>query len=236
MSENKKKKNDYFSFLNKKTAKSEKNFIFDENYFDFSLSAEGYQTGPIVAEGKVRESGEKIGLVCTWFMIAPDNDIIKLEQVSESVYQPSVEDIGFKFMVQAEPFLEGRQYEGMPKSQEVGPLEMDPQVQDRLTEILEKDSFAIPLTLEKVLKSTEERLPEVPSQHDLVITLHDLHYAELTRKLQPHYPSCQSIRTSSNAFVLNLDDDNSLQLTAPNNADRDIVLLAIKSFYGKGLC
>jgi hypothetical protein len=42
-------------------------------------------------------------------------------------------------MIQAEPELEGQVYEGMPKSVEVGPLEMDQHVQDDANELLESE-------------------------------------------------------------------------------------------------
>ena len=37
--------------------------------------------------------------MCTWFLIQPDNNIIKIEELTEPFYQPSVEDIDCKFMV-----------------------------------------------------------------------------------------------------------------------------------------
>lgn len=42
-------------------------------------------------------------------------------------------------MVQVEPLLEGQVYEGMPKSIEVGPLEMDQHVQEDSAELLETE-------------------------------------------------------------------------------------------------
>lgn len=46
-----------------------------------------------------------------------------MSDVNGPTYQPCLEDVGSKLMIQAEPTMEG--YEGMPKSVEVGPIELD---------------------------------------------------------------------------------------------------------------
>lgn len=51
-------------------------------------------------------------------------------------------------MIQVVPIKEGRQYEGMPKSMEIGPLECDEAIQEEIDELLENEKMTVFVTLE----------------------------------------------------------------------------------------
>jgi hypothetical protein len=48
-----------------------------------------------------------LGTDIKWFQIAPNNDFKTLDIVGNE-YQPSIEDVGSKFMIQVVPISEGR--------------------------------------------------------------------------------------------------------------------------------
>jgi hypothetical protein len=64
-------------------------------------------------------------------------------------------------MVQAEPVIEKRDYEGMPKSVEVGPLEMDQHIQDDSNDLLEAEQLTVLVDISDVTKCKEMEYVQV---------------------------------------------------------------------------
>ena len=59
-----------------------------------------------------------------------------IEGVTSSCYQPSIEDVGKKVIVHGIPASDINEYEGMPMFAEVGPLKLDPKVEQNFNEML----------------------------------------------------------------------------------------------------
>lgn len=68
-------------------------------------------------------------------------------------------------MIQAEPIIEGRLYDGMPQSVEVGPLEMDQDLQNDTNELLEAEQLTVIL---KLLHVTLQRDEEYVLHHSFM--------------------------------------------------------------------
>ena len=71
--------------------------------------------------------GSPVPLHCTWYTIHEDT-VQVIEGVTNSCYQPSIDDVGKKISVHGVPASDIQQYEGMPMFAEVGPLRLDPVV------------------------------------------------------------------------------------------------------------
>lgn len=109
------KANNFFSFFNGPQKKKEtKKIIFDENYFNLQITGGKKHSDKIIIEAisivgmpvNLWDS-EKLGTDIKWFQIAPNNDFKTLDIVGNE-YQPSIEDVGSKFMIQVVPISEGR--------------------------------------------------------------------------------------------------------------------------------
>lgn len=66
-------------------------------------------------------------------------------------------------MVQVVPSLEGREYEGMPKSCDIGPLEKDQTIQEEIDELLENEKMTVLVQIAEVIKSPKKAVC-VPTQ------------------------------------------------------------------------
>ncbi|CAD8117470.1 unnamed protein product [Paramecium sonneborni] len=238
------KKNDFFSFFNGSQKKKEtKKIIFDENYFNLKVNGGKIHSDKILIEAFSIVDNEKLETDIKWFQISPNNDFNTLA-ITGNQYQPSIEDVGSKFMIQVVPIKEGRQYEGMPKSMEIGPLQKDESIQEEIDELLENEKMTVFVTLEQILSKDFQIEAELPINCILKITLKNMeldlkendqtiHHIQVP--LQALYPSCTSVQGTDESFILRVDQGNHFQMRAADNSQRDIILTVIKGFYGKGI-
>ena len=125
-------------------------------------------------------------------------------------------------MVQAVPLVEGREYEGMPKQLEVGPIKMDPALQDQVNKLLEKESIVFSVTI-KSAKCPSQQLEGFPLACELALDLQQIHLSvkpkeappvEIVARLTASFPNCSVIKESSDCVILNIDPTSSLEVQA----------------------
>lgn len=128
--------------------------IFDENKVNFCLvsgseqSETKYQSDAIFAQACLKTNQDPIPLNCTWYNIPSDESekgkvgLQVIDNCTGACFQPSIEDIGKKVCVHAIPHdidieeddeeLGNGQYMGMPLFAEVGPLVLDPKMEEEV--------------------------------------------------------------------------------------------------------
>ena len=90
------------------------------------------QTGPYHTDQLwVSSKGQKLterntDLVMAWYRATPQGDFFNIRGVNGGEYQPSVDDVGARICMQCQ----SAQYSHVFKLVEVGPIDMDPKVQD----------------------------------------------------------------------------------------------------------
>lgn len=87
-----------------------------------------------------RDGGMPIPMHCSWYNVSRKQDPKKdaftlIEGLTGSCYQPSIEDVGDKICVHAIPASDAQEYQGMPIFAEVGPLLMNPKIQDKAAQL-----------------------------------------------------------------------------------------------------
>ena len=131
--------------------------VFDENKVDFTLVSgaeenkeETYQSDAILASAALKSNADPIPLNCTWYNVPVEEHgsrqgLQLIENASGACFQPSIEDIGKKVCVHAMPHdidvdeddegdLGHGQYMGMPLFAEIGPLKLDPKMEQEVDE------------------------------------------------------------------------------------------------------
>mmetsp|Transcript_17738 Transcript_17738/g.16970 ORF Transcript_17738/g.16970 Transcript_17738/m.16970 type:complete len:116 (+) Transcript_17738:302-649(+) len=107
---------------------------------------------------KGENSGLPIPLHCTWYVVSQDNNnFVLIEHVCGAYYQPSIDDIGYRICVHAIPASDAEEYQGMPMFAEVGPLEADKKIFDKV----EETTQVFPIQFEKVDVPSLLLLPDI---------------------------------------------------------------------------
>ncbi|KAM3135346.1 hypothetical protein pb186bvf_012504 [Paramecium bursaria] len=200
-------------------------------YFNVSILGGKLHTECIKVEATIVQNGEKLDTLCTWFLVT-NRDIIKLE-LQGNQYQPSIDDVGNKFMIQVVPVIEGRDYEGMPKSFEVGPLQQDPSIQESVDELLENEKMTV--LLDVVDDGNKLLMNLTLDQIELTFKKEEQIISTNFYQLSAQYPQCQAKRGTDDQFYLEVNEETKYLLKSSDNQQRDIILTVIKGFYGKSV-
>jgi hypothetical protein len=106
---------------------------FDENTFDFKLVHSLYHADVLIASATFKSgslAGTPVPLHCTWYVTNEGNQFDLIENASGSCYQPTIDDVGKKISVHGVPASDVQEYQGMPMFAEVGPLVLDPKIDE----------------------------------------------------------------------------------------------------------
>ena len=123
---------------------------FDESSFAFELKNTGLNTC-IIEASAVMKKGKYIGmplpLQCTWYRATDEKEFVTIEGVNGAFYQPNADDIGCKICVKTVPVSEIDEYTGMPAFSETRPIQMEPELQLQIQDLLVKNLATFTLTL-----------------------------------------------------------------------------------------
>ncbi|TNV83300.1 hypothetical protein FGO68_gene9992 [Halteria grandinella] len=213
------------------------NSVFDENSIDFSLLVGGTsastQTSVIHTEVLIvqatnkRDSGMPLPMHCSWYNVSRKKDPSKdeftlIEGIYGSCYQPSIEDLGDKICVHAIPASDAQEYQGMPIFAEVGPLLMNPKIQDKadfqvsleklntVNYPLTKCSMKLSKTSLTFLKGTDELHTLQISEYQLII-----------------------VRASNNKIELRNGGSMMASVSMRNNIERDVLALVYRDMQSR---
>lgn len=142
-------------FKKKQTTPDEGSETFDESSFSFELKSNNLNTCIIEASATMKK-GKNIGmplpLKCTWYRATDEKEFVTIEGITGAFYQPNADDIGCKICVHAVPVSEVQEYTGMPAFSEVGPIQIDPEIQSQVQDYLAKNYATFVLNLNQADK------------------------------------------------------------------------------------
>ena len=214
-------------FKKKQSTTDDSTESFDESCFQFELKSNNYHTCLIEASAvmkKGRYIGMPLPLKCTWYRATDEKEFVTIEGISGAFYQPNADDIGCKICVHAVPVSEIQDYLGMPAFCEVGPIQIDPEVQVSIQEILSRNqaSFNTKLSGKSAVLSIEKENLTVVSGESVVF---QCNLIERPPKIEIDY------KTHS-AFSL-VSEENKIELTTEKILDRDFIVICIRTFCSK---
>ena len=101
--------------------------------------------------------GRLPSLTCQWFNKSPSSmDLIA--DVSDVSYQPSILDVNTTIYIQIMPVSAEMEYIGMPITKFVGPLELSPETEEQVRDLLEAGKSTYFVELKQVRLRDDERL------------------------------------------------------------------------------
>ena len=200
---------------------------YDESCFDFTLKSNNLHTCLIEAIAVMKKgkySGMPLPLNCTWYRATDEKEFATIDGVTGAFYQPNADDIGCKICVHAVPVSEVQEYIGMPAFSEVGPIQIDPEVQSTLSEILNKNQAKF------LVKYQGKAASIVIDKEVLTISVQDLsifsaNLVEKELKVEINYKAVDG-------FSL-ITADNKVELTAGEQREKDFIVICIRSFCSK---
>ncbi|KRW99538.1 hypothetical protein PPERSA_02396 [Pseudocohnilembus persalinus] len=186
----------------------ELNVMYDFQIKGGNLHTELIQAMCIHKQGE--EEGLPVPLKCAWFIIDPkQNTVTPLPDIQGGYYMPCIDDVGYQVCVQATPVLDSEDYSGPPLKTNVGPLVVDPEVDQQIQQYLENNGGEFEISLVEVIGDKDFKIDEKP--------------VKLERKLAYMY----------DLFEIVLEEEKSLKIRASSNIQRDIIAVLFRNFTGK---
>lgn len=129
----------------------------------------------------------------------------------------------------------------MPIFKEVGPLKLDPELEKRAYQELEKKTCEIKVIIEAIYFDYEFKAIPLPCKGTIIldkeegITITALDSERKSHKLasckySEKYPTVQIQRSSQTSFEVHLDQIESLKLSVANHWERDMAAIIIRMF------
>lgn len=214
-------------FKKKQSTTDDSTESFDESCFEFELKSNNYHTCLIEASAVMKKGkymGMPLPLKCTWYRATDEKEFVTIDGISGAFYQPNADDIGCKICVHAVPVSEIQDYIGMPAFSEVGPIQIDPEVQVSVQEILNRNQAAFNTKLvgkAAVLTIEKENLTVVCGES---VVFH----CNLIEKP----PKIEIDNKTHSAFSL-VSEEHKVELTTEKILDRDFIVICIRTFCSK---
>lgn len=163
-------------------------------------------------------------LNCTWYRATDEKEFVTIDGVTGAFYQPNADDIGCKICVHAVPVSEVQEYIGMPAFSEVGPIQIDPEVQSSLSEILNKNQTSFQVKFQGKIANLviDREILKVLLQDSSVFSV-NLVGKEV--KVEINYKINTGFRVTAG--------DESAELAAGEQRERDFIVICIRSFCSK---
>ena len=227
-----------FSFFKKKP-KLLQETAFDDTTFNFDLKGGPYNTSLIEASATVKDGPNAempLPLKCTWYRATSEKEFVEIDGVQGAFYQSNADDIGCRICVHAVPVSEVEEYTGMPAFSEVGPLEIDPEVESNVQSMLKSDSGEFLVTLkssEGVTGVKGERFKlRINNQQFLVEDEENNTVTE--HQIDSQYPKVSIHYKTNTGFSLEFPSCK-FEFEAETPPQRDTITIAIRTFCGKNL-
>lgn len=200
---------------------------YDESWFDFTLKSNNFHTCLIEASAVMKKgkyAGMPLPLNCTWYRATDEKEFVTIDGVTGAFYQPNADDIGCKICVHAVPVSEVQEYIGMPAFSEVGPIQIDPEVQSSLSEILNKNQTSFQVKFQGKIANLviDREILKVLLQDSSVFSV-NLVGKEV--KVEINYKINTGFRVTAG--------DESAELAAGEQRERDFIVICIRSFCSK---
>lgn len=231
-----------FSLFKKKTHEetesktNEATWTFDETSLNFELKGGAFNTNLIEACATVKHGpneGMPLPLSCTWYRSTTEKQFVTIEGVNGAFYQPNADDIGCKICVHAVPVSEVEEYIGMPAFSEIGPVQIDPEVQKMIMSMYESNNAEFTAS---VYGGTFSNLTNGPVNVKITNNMINLFYADgreiITTKLNMGFPQISILHKTNTSFSL-LFEDERIDLNAERHVDRDVIVITVRMFSAK---
>ncbi|CAG9327629.1 unnamed protein product [Blepharisma stoltei] len=209
---------------------------FDETSINFELKGGPYNTNLIEASATVKNgqnAGMPLPLRCTWYRSTNEKQFVTIEGVNGAFYQPNADDIGCKICVHAVPVSEVEEYTGMPAFNEVGPVQIDPDMQKTVQEIYEANYAEFTTNL---VGGTIENLIPGTVSIKLSGNLINVSYKDgsdiLSTKLGMGSPIINLSQKTNTSFSMTFENER-IDFNTEKHTERDIIAITIRMFCSK---
>lgn len=222
----------FFQFKKKQNDPESASESFDESSFSFELKSNNLNTSLIEASA-IMKKGKHIGmplpLKCTWYRATDEKEFVTIEGVTGAFYQPNADDVGCKICVHAVPVSEIQEYTGMPAFSEVGPIQLDSNLQTGIQEILQKGLGVFNVMVSEKGLQKQASIVLEKSQ----ISVKNIEGSAIfAGNLTETSPQVMINYKSNNGFVLDFTE-NKLEIVTEKPTDRDLIVIAIRMFCSK---
>lgn len=189
-------------------------------------------------------------LKCQWFN-KTDNSMELIAGVDEEYYQPSIVDVGTSIYIQIVPESKDLEYEGMPITRSIGPIQLASETQEQAEELFSAGKSTFFIELKEVFVkqlADEEQEPvegKVPIKECLLKITHNkialtgrtksLEKSEvlLSSEIGSEYPQLQVDRNCGRFLNVLFNAEEFAIIILQNNKIRDVFYLLVKMLQEK---